>query len=437
MKTVTPMGGLKPRHAGNARSVKLAFTRGAAGAAHGLGGGKTKSYRKQIEEAATISQWGEIVDEPSLLPVITAYLRAALLSAEPILKKKPAAQAAEMRSQITVEAIDQVLNQRSSSSSSSSSPPPRADPNETYEETYEETEAPPSQTTAGKAQVRGHLARVAGDAAETRREDVKEFLRAEKRNAELAEAKAITGRSPGDAAVKRIGLILETLPAAAQRFLTGMVTKWPTVFTLNPSWVGRITRDVRAAHLYPPRGSNPQEFLDSVIEDLAEMLAKEEDRESHSSSASRMRSVGRRRGALQRSPIAQPGGIDFDLYEETRAGFVHPKSSDRTAPGYHTYSGGPYVDNTYAIDYDASATSLSAPMPHTNYATPEQRLQAAEAVSAARSKARKIRRKKACGSCGRSGGACPTGGACPAPVRLGGRSGKSNNSGSGLRRGIR
>ena len=430
MKTVTPLGGPKPHHPGHARSVKLAFTRGAAGAAHGLGGGR-KSYRKQIEEAATISQWGEIVDEPTLLPVITAYLKAALLRAEPILSRKPAAQAAEMRSQITVEAIDQVLNQRSSSSSSSSSPPPRADPNETYEETYEEREPPPSQTTAGKAQVRGHLARVAGDAAETRREDVKEFLRAEKRKAELAEANAMTGRTSGDAAVKRIGLILETLPAAAQRFLSGMVTKWPTVFTLNPSWVGRVTRDVRAAHLYPPRGSNPQEYLDSVIEDLAEMLTKEEDRESHPSSASRMRSVGRRRGTLQRTPIAQPGGIDFDLYEETRAGFVHPKSSDRTAPGYHTYSGGPYVDNTYAIDYDASATSLSAPMPHVNYATPEQRLQMAEVRSGRRKAGDKRKTPKHIPLASSTG----SGAALRAPC--GGRSGKTNNSGSGLRRGIR
>ena len=157
----------------------------------------------------------------------------------------------------------------------------------------------PRRLGPGKASLKGLLSRVAAQGDELEGRTALELQRMRRMEA-----------SRSDPTLTKIGLVLDTLPERARAFIMSMRTRWPEVFAANPAWIAKIERDIKSAHLYPPRGA-ASNYLDSVLTDLGEMLDKEQQREENPS-RSVLRSLARRKAGSQRvaNPVIEYNGED-------------------------------------------------------------------------------------------------------------------------------
>lgn len=171
---------------------------------------------------------------------------------------------------------------------------------------------------------------------------------------------------------------LVDLPASAQRWLTMAPERWSGVLGQNPHWMGKILKDLHAAYRFPPRGASTG-YLASVIRDLTAMLDKEEGR-MMSSSHSRLRSRALLKQVRSRPNNPIPRYDDTLDYVETD----YVRGVARVAPGFETYEAGPNVQQTYAMPHGDTliGKGRALAIPHTEYATPEQRLLQKEAIHA-------------------------------------------------------
>lgn len=171
---------------------------------------------------------------------------------------------------------------------------------------------------------------------------------------------------------------LVDLPESAQRWLTKAPERWSEVFGQNPHWMQKILKDLHNAYRFPPRGASTG-YLSSVIRDITAMLDKEAGR-MMSSSHSRLRSR-----ALLKEVRSRPNN-PIPRYDDT-LDYVptdYVRGVARVAPGHETYEAGPNVQQTYAMPHGDSLIGKGQPLhvPHTEYATPEQRLLQKEAIHA-------------------------------------------------------
>ena len=435
-----PLSGQPARHARGRAAAGLPMMRGDPEAVHGLGGGKTAI--KRIEKVSSVGDWHALNDQDLLDKAAKLYHALAKLTNY---GKMPGPDREAALNQVAEEAIARTLHEAgatpsswSSSSSSSSSPAPARSGKEEAEEglteynildpsqSLEKVSATMRRLAPGKASVRGPLARMA-DASERRRTDIKEVLDTMRKKEEIAEAiAAATGKAPGDVAPTKVGLVIEKLPVPAQRFVTSMTTQWPTVFELNPSWVAKIERDLLAAHLYPPRGASSH-YLATVIQDIAEMLDKEQARLENPSRSSLRLHARRKTGRRAANPLVEYGGEEpYGVSGMTE--FIHQGAQQSGGSPADPYDApGPDVETT-AFNPPGTVTigdGHELPTPQFSYATPEQRLQQQEVLHGRHQQHRKAKAHQA--------GHAPNRLAKGHGGALGGLSGRSGGSASGKR----